>query len=134
MALVAKPGWVLCDPGLMRNLLIVATLVFSVVGCGKSGVDAKIDDLAKLRDAMCACKDEACTEAQQDKYLAWKKGNNKDEKPNESQMKKFEGIRKELQTCRRTIGKPALVVPTGDVPPPATPPVEGSAAPAPVTP
>ena len=108
--------------------MIVATLVFSAVGCGKGGLDAKIDNLGKIRDAMCACKDKTCTDAQQEKYIAWKKGNKKDEKPNESQMKKFEGFRKELQDCRHKIADGA---PGGEMTPPATPPVEGSAAPAP---
>ena len=103
--------------------MIVATLVFSAVGCGKGGIDGKIDELGKIRDSMCACKDKTCTDAQQEKYIAWKKGNKKDEKPDESQMKKFEGIRKELQDCRHKLDEVPPVVP-----PPATPPTAGSAA------
>ncbi|HPH65019.1 MAG TPA: hypothetical protein PLF40_04715 [Kofleriaceae bacterium] len=116
----------------MRNFFILAALVFSTTACGKSGVDGKLDELAKIKDTMCACKDKTCTDATQEKYVAWKKGNSKDDKPNEEQMKKFEGIRKELQDCRRKVadgadaGAGSAMAPT---PVPEAPPA-GSAAPA----
>lgn len=104
----------------MRKLtFIIAGLVFAV-GCGKGGIDGKLDELGKIRDAMCACKDKACTDAQHEKYIAWKKGNSKDDKPSEDQMKKFETIRKELQDCRHKIDTPDM----------GAPPAGGSAAPA----
>ena len=99
--------------------MIIASLVFAF-GCGKGGLDGKLDELGKIRDAMCACKDKACADAQHEKYVAWKKGNSKDDKPSEDQMKKYETIRHELQDCRHTVDSPA---PTG-----------GSAAPAPAAP
>jgi hypothetical protein len=85
--------------------MIVASLVFAF-GCGKGGLDGKLDELGKIRDAMCACKDKACADAEHDKYIAWKKGNNKDDKPSEDQMKKFETIRHELQDCRHKVEGP----------------------------
>ena len=103
----------------MRNLIIISALLFA--GCGKGGIDGKLDELGKIRDAMCACKDKACADSEHEKYIAWKKGNSKDEKPNDDQMKKFEGIRKELQDCRHKVDGP----PGGDT---GTPPA-GSAAP-----
>jgi hypothetical protein len=83
----------------MKKLILCATFLFATA-C-KGGLDAKLDDLGKIRDAMCACKDKACADEQHDKYIAWKKSNSKDDKPSESQMKKYEDIRKELQECRR---------------------------------
>jgi hypothetical protein len=105
----------------MRNLMtIVVGLGLAVGGCGKGGIDGKLDELGKIRDAMCACKDKACTDAQHDKYVAWKKGNSKDDKPSEDQMKKFETIRHELQDCRHKVDSPDLG--GGTPPPPATTP------------
>jgi hypothetical protein len=102
--------------------MIVASLVFAF-GCGKGGLDGKLDELGKVRDAMCACKDKACADAEHEKYIAWKKGNSKDDKPSEDQMKKFETIRKELQDCRRKLDAPE-----------GAPAAGGSAAPAPAAP
>lgn len=111
----------------MRNLkLIIAGLVFAAalpgIGCGKGGLDGKLDELAKIKDEVCACKDKACADAAHDKYIAWKKGNSKDDKPSEAQMKKFETLRTELNDCRHKLSDTAA-------PPP--PPAAGSAAPAP---
>ena len=107
----------------MRNFTIVASLVFAFAGCSKGGLDGKLDELGKIRDAMCACKDKACTDAQHEKYIAWKKGNSKEDKPNEDQMKKFESIRKELQDCRHKIDTPDMGGGSAATPPaaPATP-------------
>jgi len=102
--------------------MIVASLVFAF-GCGKGGLDGKLDELGKIRDAMCACKDKACTDAQHEKYIAWKKGNSKDDKPSEDQMKKFETIRHELQDCRHKVDSPegTPTAPTGGSAAPAAP-------------
>jgi hypothetical protein len=111
----------------MRNFIIIASLVFAAsTGCGKGGLDGKLDELAKIKDEVCACKDKACADAAHDKYVAWKKGNSKDDKPSEEQMKKFESLRSELNECRHKLSDTAA-------PPPAAPPA-GSAAPAPATP
>lgn len=111
----------------MRNFkIIIAGLVFAA-GCGKGGLDGKLDELAKIKDEVCACKDKACADAAHDKYIAWKKGNSKDDKPSEEQMKKFETLRTELNDCRHKLSD------TAAPPPPAAP--AGSAAPAaPATP
>jgi hypothetical protein len=111
----------------MKHLLIVASFVFAA-GCGKGGLDGKLDELGKIKDAMCACKDKACADEQHEKYTAWKKGNSKDDKPSDEQMKKFEAIRKDMNDCRHKLEGP----PGGDTG--APPPTGGSAAPAPTTP
>jgi hypothetical protein len=99
----------------MKHLIIVASIVFAA-GCGKGGLDGKLDELGKIRDAACACKDKACADEQHEKYIAWKKGNSKDDKPSDDQMKKFEAIRKEMNDCRHK-----LETPTESTTPPATP-------------
>lgn len=110
----------------MRNFkIIIAGLVFAA-SCGKGGLDGKLDELAKIKDEVCACKDKACADAAHEKYIAWKKGNSKDDKPSDDQMKKFETLRTELNDCRHKLSDTAA-------PPPAAP--AGSAAPAaPATP
>ncbi|MEO8548967.1 MAG: hypothetical protein ABI678_03315 [Kofleriaceae bacterium] len=114
----------------MRNLkIILPGLVLAAAlpgtGCGKGGLDGKLDELAKIKDETCACKDKACADAAHDKYIAWKKGNSKDDKPSDDQMKKFEALRTELNECRHKLSDTAA-------PPPVAP--AGSAAPAPATP
>jgi hypothetical protein len=112
----------------MRNFMIIASLVFAA-GCGKGGLDGKLDELAKIKDEVCACKDKACADAAHDKYIAWKKGNSKDDKPSEDQMKKFETLRTELNECRHKLSDttppapPAGAAPAGSAAPaaPATP-------------
>jgi len=110
----------------MRNFIIISAFLLGglgVLGCGKGGLDGKLDELSKIKDEACACKDKACADAAHDKYVAWKKGNSKDDKPSDDQMKKFEALRTELNDCRRKLS---------DTTPP--PPAAGSAAPAPAAP
>jgi hypothetical protein len=106
----------------MRKITILASLVLAFTACGKGGLDAKLDELGKIRDAMCACKDKACADEQHEKYIAWKKGNSKDDKPSDDQMKKFETIRHELMDCRHKLDTPAAPAPEGAGSAPATPP------------
>ncbi|MEO6775917.1 MAG: hypothetical protein ABI467_23350 [Kofleriaceae bacterium] len=99
----------------MRNFIIItAFLVGAGAGCGKSGLDGKLDELAKIKDETCACKDKACADAAHDKYIAWKKGNSKEDKPNDTQMKKFQSLRTEISDCRSKLSD------TTPPPPPAT--------------
>lgn len=105
----------------MKTLIFVSSLLLATA-C-KGGLDAKLDELGKVRDAMCACKDKACADEQHEKYIAWKKGNSKDDKPSEDQMKKFETIRHELQECRHKVSGGG-----GDMPTPVAPEGSGSAA------
>jgi hypothetical protein len=109
----------------MRNFIIItAFLLGAGAGCGKGGLDGKLDELSKIKDEVCACKDKACADAAHEKYTAWKKGNSKDDKPSDDQMKKFETLRTELNDCRRKL--------SDTTPPPA---MDGSgAAPAPAAP
>ena len=108
----------------MRNFIIITTFLGLLgAGCGKGGLDGKLDELAKIKDEVCACKDKACADAAHDKYVAWKKGNSKDDKPSDEQMKKFESLRTELNECRHKL--------SDTTPPPA---MGGSAAPAPAAP
>ena len=84
----------------MRSGLVLVGLVFGF-GCGKGGLDGKLDELAKIRDAMCACKDKACADTQHEAYTAWKKSNKSDEtKPDGEQMKRYDDIRKDMRECR----------------------------------
>ncbi|HEY6034856.1 MAG TPA: hypothetical protein VIV58_11365 [Kofleriaceae bacterium] len=111
----------------MRNFIIISTFLgLSALGagCGKGGLDGKLDELAKIKDEACACKDKACADAAHDKYVAWKKGNSKDDKPSDEQMKKFETLRTELNDCRRKLSD------TTPPPPPAGGSAEAPAAPA----
>jgi hypothetical protein len=95
----------------MKHLLLVASCLLAFGGCKKSGIDGKLDDLAKIRDAMCACKDKACADKQHDAYIAWKKGNSKDDKPSDDQMKKFHEIRDALHACRHKLDAPEGAAP-----------------------
>ena len=53
------------------------------------------------------CKDKACADAAHDKYTAWKKGNSKDDKPSDDQMKKFGELRDQLNECRHKVSDTA---------------------------
>jgi hypothetical protein len=102
--------------------------MFSLVACGKGGTDGKLDELAKIRDSSCACKDKACADAEHEKYTTWKKGMSKDDKPSEDQMKKYEALRTELRACRDKFDMVAPPTPSAPEPAPTAP------APAPTTP
>ena len=86
----------------MSKLAMICGLVFAF-GCGSKGIDAKLDELAGIRDKMCACTDKKCADEQHEAYIAWKKGNKKEEKPGKEAMERFGKIREELQTCRHKI-------------------------------
>ena len=109
----------------MRNFIIIALflgvgLVGAGAGCGKGGgLDGKLDELAKIKDEGCACKDKACVDAAHDKYRAWNKGMSKDDKPSDEQMKRFEALRSALNDCRRKLS---------DTMPPPPPAMDGSGA------
>ncbi len=117
----------------MRNFSIIIVSLALAVGCGKGGLDGKLDELSKIKDEVCACKDKACADAAHDKYIAWKKGNNsKDVKPTDDQMKKFSELREQLNECRHKLSdtaapaggaamEPTPVAPAGSAVPPATP-------------
>jgi hypothetical protein len=111
----------------MKKLALMAGLVFAF-GCGKKGIEGKLDELGKIRDAMCKCTDKACADTQHEAYIAWKKGNKDEAKPDKDQMEKFEGIRKELTDCRHKLDAPGggdqPTAPAAPAPAPA-----GSAAP-----
>ena len=116
----------------MRNFIIISALLLGGlgVGCGKGGLDGKLDELSKIKDEACACKDKACADAAHDKYVAWKKGNSKDDKPSDDQMKKFEALRTELNDCRRKLSDTTPPPPAaGSAEAPAAPAPAGSAAP-----
>jgi hypothetical protein len=85
----------------------VAMVVLALAGCSKGGLDGKLDELSGIKDKMCGCADKACADAQHDAYIAWKKGNSKDDKPSEEQDKKFRELRDGLQTCRHKFDAPA---------------------------
>lgn len=101
---------------------LVIGLLFAM-GC-KGGLDGKLDDLDKIKDEMCACKDKKCTDDVHEKYIAWKKGNSKDDKPSKDQDERYHKIREGLMDCRHKIGDAG-----SGAPPAATPPAaDGSAA------
>src|SRR5439155_25679390 len=115
----------------MKKLIILSSLVFAF-GCGKKGLDAKLDELGKIRDAMCACKDKTCADTQHEAYISWKKGNKDEAKPDKDQMEKYEGIRKELMDCRHKLEAGGGAEPApGGLPAPAAPAAPGAPAPAP---
>lgn len=92
----------------MRNFSSIIIVALSLaVGCGKGGLDGKLDELSKIKDETCACKDKACADAAHDKYIAWKKGNSKEDKPSDDQMKKFSALREQLNECRHKISDTA---------------------------
>jgi len=117
----------------MRNFSIIIVASLLALGCGKGGLDGKLDELSKIKDEVCACKDKACADTAHDKYIAWKKGNNKDDKPSDDQMKKFSELRDQLNECRHKISDtaapaggsaamaPAPAAPAGSAAAPATP-------------
>ena len=110
----------------MKKLLLLVSFSLLTAACGHGD----LDKLTKLKDEACACKDKACADAAHDKYIAWKKGNSKDDKPSESQMKRFSELRTQLNECRHKLDAP----PAAPEAPPAAPAApEGSAA-APATP
>jgi hypothetical protein len=86
----------------MKKLMVIASLVFAF-GCGKKGLDAKLDELSSIKDRMCDCKDKTCTEKVHEEYITWKKGNSKEEKPNKDQMDKFEQLRAGMNLCRHKL-------------------------------
>ena len=103
----------------MRNFSIISlSLALALAACGKGGLDGKLDELQKIKDETCACKDKACADAAHEKYTTWKKGNSKDDKPTDDQMKKFSELRDQLNECRHKVSDTVV------------PPAAGSAAPA----
>ena len=110
------------------KLLIVASVLFAF-GCSKKGLDNKLDELGKIRDAMCKCTDKACADTQHEAYIAWKKGNSKEDKPDKDQMEKFESIRRELMDCRhKAEGTGGGAEGSAPAPAPSPAPGSGSAA------
>jgi hypothetical protein len=92
-------------------------------GCGKGGgIDGKLDELAGIKDKMCACPDKACADAQHEAYISWKKGNDKDTKLSDDQKKKFGELRGALQDCRHKFDAAGSAAPT-------TPPTTAPSAP-----
>ena len=86
----------------MQKFAVVCGLVFAL-GCGKGGIDGKLDELASIKDKMCACTDKKCADEQHDAYIAWKKGNKKDEKPGKEAMERFEQLRAGMNACRHKL-------------------------------
>lgn len=82
----------------MKKILFASSILFASA-CGDK-IDKKLDELSGIVDAMCKCTDKDCAEKQQDAFRTWKKGNSKDDQPNESQQKKFEELRSKLSECR----------------------------------
>ena len=86
----------------MTKLAMICGLVFAF-GCGKGGLDGKLDDLDKIKATMCACPDKKCADDTRDEYVAWKKSNKKDEKPSKEQDERFQSIKKEMMDCRHKL-------------------------------
>jgi hypothetical protein len=110
----------------MKSLVIAFGLTF-VLGCGKKGIEAKLDELGKIRDAMCQCQDKACAEKQHDAFIAWKMSPKDEAKPDKDQMARYESIHKEMMDCRHKYDAPG-----GDTG--AAPAAPAPAAPAPAAP
>jgi hypothetical protein len=86
----------------MTKCAIICGLVFAF-GCGKGGMDGKLDDLAKIRDKMCQCADKKCADDTRDEFVAWKKGNKKDDRSSKDQDERFQSIKKEMMDCRHKL-------------------------------
>jgi len=91
----------------MRKIAI-AVFTVALAACGKSSIETKLDEAAKLRDRMCDCKDAECANAVQEDFRTWKKGNKKssDDKPSDDQMKRWSSINDELIACRHKLESP----------------------------
>ncbi|MFT3692319.1 MAG: lipoprotein [Kofleriaceae bacterium] len=107
----------------MQKLMVIA-IALGLAACGKKGgLDGKLDELQKIKDEVCACKDKACADAAHDKYTAWKKNNSKEDKPSDDQMKKFSELRDQLNECRHKLSDTAApTAPTGSATPTETAP------------
>jgi len=117
----------------MRTLSMLILGLALATGCGKGGIDGKLDELSKMKDEACACKDKACADAAHEKFTTWNKGmksEHKDDKPSDAQMKKYEELRTAMRECRNKFDT-AMPDGSGMVPTPVAP--AGSAA-APATP
>jgi len=80
--------------------LVVASLVCAFA-CRGASLDDKLDRLDKIKDALCACRDKACADKQDQAYVAWKKGNSKTDQDRASpaQQKRFTATRDEMRKC-----------------------------------
>ena len=83
----------------MKKLAMICGVVFAF-GCGKGGLDGKLDDLSSIKDKMCACPDKACADTQHEAYISWKKGNSKEDKPSKDQDERYHQLREAMNVCR----------------------------------
>lgn len=104
---------------------LVMGLLLAVGACSKGGVDGKLDELSKIKDKMCDCKDKKCADDTHEEYIAWKKGNKDEKKPDKDQMERYEQIKAGMNACK---AKARGELDGAGTPPAATPPAaEGSA-------
>jgi hypothetical protein len=86
----------------MRNIMLVASVVFGLGACGKSAGDEALSKLEGFKNQICACKDKACAEKVSEEMTKWGEEfqkNNKDKEPSKEQMEKAAKITEELGEC-----------------------------------
>src|SRR5439155_378686 len=79
-----------------------------------------------VEDKMSDCKDKKCADDTHEEYIAWKKGNKDEKKPDKDQMERYEQIKVGMNACRSKVSGDTM-----GAPPPATAPApaaDGSAA------
>ncbi|MBA3459879.1 MAG: hypothetical protein H0T46_07950 [Deltaproteobacteria bacterium] len=92
----------------MRSVLVAASLVVGLAGCGGSDkFDAVLGELEGFKNRMCACVDKACGDQVADDWRAYratmKDKLGKDGKPSEAQDKRGRVIDEEMRACRRKL-------------------------------
>ena len=84
----------------MRRLVLASLLL--ALGCRGRSLDEKLDRLDKIKAALCACRDKACADKQDQAFVAWKKGNSKADQDaaSDAQRKRFFAIREDMKKCQ----------------------------------
>jgi hypothetical protein len=86
----------------MRTSLLVASLVL-LLGCKSREIDRRLDQLSTLKDHMCACKDDACTDKVQQEWRVWNHGSAANAALDHDQETRFEELANGMNDCRTKI-------------------------------
>jgi hypothetical protein len=82
---------------------LVASVAFITTACGKDA--GNLDELTKIKDEICACKTQDCSNDAYDlKYSKWRDGG-AIEKPSKAWMQRYDSIMLDLRKCRTEIEK-----------------------------
>jgi hypothetical protein len=97
-----RDGGRLSHDARMRNIMLVASVVFGLGACGKDAGDKALAKMEDFKNQICACKDKECLEKVQKDMTEWMESMSKemsDKKPTKAQEEKGEKIFKELEEC-----------------------------------